>query len=96
MPTPIPTHTQTVMGLLNSFFWLCYGIALMDMIIFFPNATGFLLGIIQLVLCTLFPNKHFPQSQEDSVILHEQGVVLGTSLEAQDLVHPLSQETSIV
>lgn len=51
-------HRRTmVMGLLNSFFWLCYGIALMDMIIFFPNACGFLLGMVQLILCALFPKK---------------------------------------
>lgn len=51
-------HRRTmVMGLFNSFFWLCYGIALMDMIIFFPNITGFMLGIIQVALCTFFPRS---------------------------------------
>jgi hypothetical protein len=46
-----------VMSLLNSFFWLAYGMAIKDMVIFFPNASGFLLGFIQLILCVVFSDK---------------------------------------
>jgi len=51
-------HRRTmVMSLLNSFFWLAYGMAIKDMVIFFPNASGFLLGFIQLILCVVFSDK---------------------------------------
>ena len=39
------------MGLLNSFFWSVYGLAILDMIQFIPNFSGFVLSIIQLILC---------------------------------------------
>jgi solute carrier family 50 protein (sugar transporter) len=45
------------MGLLNSFFWLVYGISLWDMVIFIPNFCGFLLSVVQLILCFIFSNN---------------------------------------
>ena len=51
-------HRRTmIMSMLNSFFWLAYGIALMDVIIFLPNACGFILGVVQLLLCVIFTDK---------------------------------------
>jgi solute carrier family 50 (sugar transporter) len=48
-------HRRTMsMGLLNSFFWMCYGIALTDIVIFFPNFCGFVLSLVQFVLCLLY------------------------------------------
>ncbi len=48
---------KKAMGLLNSFFWLMYGLALMDMVIFLPNFCGFILSIVQVVLCIVFSKK---------------------------------------
>ena len=45
------------MGLLNSFFWLVYGLALLDMVIFIPNFCGFVLSIAQVGLCLIFSKK---------------------------------------
>ena len=45
------------MSLFNSFFWLAYGLAIMDMVIFVPNACGFLLGAIQSILCGVFSSQ---------------------------------------
>jgi solute carrier family 50 protein (sugar transporter) len=48
-------HRRTMfMGLLNSFFWMCYGIALRDIVIFFPNFSGFVLSVVQFALCVWF------------------------------------------
>ena len=45
------------MGFLNSFFWLVYGLALMDIVIFAPNFAGFILSIVQIVLCFVFSSE---------------------------------------
>ncbi len=45
------------MSLLNSFFWLSYGIAIRDEVICIPNASGFFLGVIQFVLCVVFSKE---------------------------------------
>jgi solute carrier family 50 protein (sugar transporter) len=59
-------HRRTmIMSLFNSFFWLAYGIALMDIIILLPNACGFALGIVQLLLCTIFSDKVEDDSHDD-------------------------------
>jgi solute carrier family 50 protein (sugar transporter) len=51
-------HRRTmIMSLFNSFFWLVYGVALMDIVIFLPNACGFAMGVVQLVLCVVFSSK---------------------------------------
>ena len=52
------------MAVLNSFFWLVYGLALLDMVIFLPNFCGFLLSVVQMLLCLVFPRvKHGDQVQ---------------------------------
>jgi len=89
-------HRRTmVMGLLNSFFWLCYGIALMDMIIFFPNVTGFILGIIQLTLCTFLPSiptREADDAVQEHLVANNDSIV--TSKE--DISIPLDVDSSIL
>ena len=49
-------HRKTLfMVIFNTFFWLIYGLAIMDLFIFIPNLGGFILGIIQVVLCLKYP-----------------------------------------
>ena len=48
-----------VTGLLNAFFWSSYGLSIMDMVIFVPNACGFLLAALQLLLCICYPRGDF-------------------------------------
>lgn len=53
-------HRRTVFtGLFNAFFWSSYGLAILDMVIFVPNACGFLLAAFQLLLCLCYPRGGF-------------------------------------
>lgn len=45
------------MMVLVSFLWLCYGIAVDDINIKVPNASGVILGLIQLSLFCIYPSK---------------------------------------
>ena len=56
----IPTMTAS---LLNGTLWFCYGIAVSDYFISVPNGFGSLLGIVQLVLCVIYP-RHRHQGKE--------------------------------
>ena len=51
IPTMI-THT------LNGCFWAAYGIAVFDLYIAIPNGLGATLGIIQMILCYIFPRTN--------------------------------------
>jgi solute carrier family 50 (sugar transporter) len=54
-------HIPTMMGgFLNGTFWAAYGVAVLDAFIAVPNALGALLGVIQIVLCVIFPRKANP------------------------------------
>lgn len=76
-------HRRTmIMSLFNSFFWLGYGVALMDAVIFIPNACGFALGIIQFLLCMIFSRDNIgvdeiPQSENDFAA---QGAVVNSDI----------------
>lgn len=60
------------MGVLNSFFWMVYGLALKDMVIFLPNFCGFLLSMFQILLCLVFPrSKYDEQVQMSEQLVHE-------------------------
>eukprot|EP00339_Tiarina_fusa_P006294 CAMPEP_0117068956 /NCGR_PEP_ID=MMETSP0472-20121206/48332_1 /TAXON_ID=693140 ORGANISM="Tiarina fusus, Strain LIS" /NCGR_SAMPLE_ID=MMETSP0472 /ASSEMBLY_ACC=CAM_ASM_000603 /LENGTH=270 /DNA_ID=CAMNT_0004791235 /DNA_START=50 /DNA_END=863 /DNA_ORIENTATION=- len=49
-------HVPTmIMNLLNTSFWILYGVAEVDPVIYFPNIVGFGLGIIQLLLRLMYP-----------------------------------------
>lgn len=51
-----PIHFSTmVLNLTNTSFWLAYGFAIKDHFILIPNGVGLLLGIIQGLLCLIFP-----------------------------------------
>lgn len=56
----IPTMTAS---LLNGTLWFCYGIAVSDYFISVPNGFGSLLGIVQLILCVIYP-RHRHQGKE--------------------------------
>lgn len=44
-----------VMTVINTMFWLAYGFARKDPVIFVPNAMGLLLGVCQGTLCLIYP-----------------------------------------
>lgn len=50
VPTMILTNSNTI-------FWLVYGVARMDPIIFLPNGLGLILGVVMMVLCILYPKN---------------------------------------
>lgn len=50
---------------LNGTFWAAYGIALYDPVIIVPNSIGAGLGVVQIILCVLFPrNKQESETGE--------------------------------
>jgi solute carrier family 50 protein (sugar transporter) len=51
-------HVPTMLtNTANGSFWAAYGIAVLDPFIAVPNALGALLGLIQIILCLLFPRN---------------------------------------
>jgi solute carrier family 50 protein (sugar transporter) len=50
----IPTM---IINTLNGSFWTAYGLAVMDPFIYAPNGLGALLGVVQMILCALFPRS---------------------------------------
>lgn len=51
-------HTPTVTrNVTNAIFWMSYGLARKDIIIYGPNGVGLVLGLVQCVLCCLFPKR---------------------------------------
>jgi solute carrier family 50 protein (sugar transporter) len=59
-------HVPTMM--MNWFctsFWLLYGIAQLDPVIYAPNAIGLLLGITQGILCLMYPRREAPNVDVD-------------------------------
>jgi solute carrier family 50 protein (sugar transporter) len=67
-------HVPTmVMNWTNTTFWILYGFARHDFVIIVPNALGLLLGLIQGVLCVMFPRRETglePLRQEETDSLH--------------------------
>jgi len=41
----------------NGFFWAVFGFAVMDYFIFIPNGIGTILGVVQILLCSIFPRN---------------------------------------
>lgn len=51
-------HVQSVlMNIVNTSFWVIYGVAKMDFIIIVPNALGLLLGLAQGAVCLMYPRR---------------------------------------
>lgn len=59
-------HVGTMlMNIINTSFWVTYGVAQGDWIVIIPNALGFLLGSAQGALCLLYPRTS-DENEEDS------------------------------
>lgn len=51
-------HTMTVLlNCVNAAFWAAYGIAVHDMVVYGPNGIGLLLGLLQALLCCMYPKS---------------------------------------
>jgi solute carrier family 50 (sugar transporter) len=51
-------HVPTMItNTLNGAFWCAYGVAVKDLFIAVPNALGAILGVLQIVLCIIFPRQ---------------------------------------
>lgn len=62
-------HRPTMaMSFSNAFFWVIYGLASNDPIVYGPNAVGCVLTIAQMILCCLFPTGT-AQAQEQEPLL---------------------------
>jgi solute carrier family 50 protein (sugar transporter) len=58
----IPTM---VLNWSNTSFWLAYGVAREDPIILMPNAIGLLLGLMQGLLCMLYPRSGLQEGSDE-------------------------------
>lgn len=60
-----PTVTRNV---INAIFWMSYGLARQDIVIYGPNGVGLLLGLAQVTLCCIYPKRslHHQQLSESS------------------------------
>lgn len=51
-------HIPTIVTLTaNGVFWFAFGLAVIDLYIIVPNGLGAILGVIQMILCVIFPRK---------------------------------------
>ena len=51
-------HTPTVTrNVVNAVFWMSYGLARADPVIYGPNGVGLLLGLAQVALCCVYPKR---------------------------------------
>jgi hypothetical protein len=57
---------------LNGTFWAIYGLAIMDPFIYVTNGLGAGLGVVQIILCLLFPRKKVDEAFESSKMLVEE------------------------
>eukprot|EP00977_Amphora_coffeiformis_P009089 scaffold2069_cov187-Amphora_coffeaeformis.AAC.6 len=59
----VSIHRPTMfMNTANASFWVVYGTAIQDRIILFPNVVGALLGLLQIIICVLYP--HMPLEED--------------------------------
>ena len=63
-------HKPTMItSLLNGSLWLTYGVAVEDCFIAVPNGFGALLGVLQLLLCLVYPKRRRPAKYgEDGIV----------------------------
>jgi len=59
IPTMVLTNSNTI-------FWLVYGVARLDPVIFVPNGLGLLLGIAMMVLCIVYPRSNVLNDENSS------------------------------
>eukprot|EP00978_Attheya_sp_CCMP212_P033965 scaffold139999_cov55-Attheya_sp.AAC.2 len=60
----------------NGTFWMIYGIAVRDYFIAVPNGIGAALGILQMILCLLFPHK---KTTTATIPIHSSSQRIATS-----------------
>ncbi|KAG3115786.1 hypothetical protein PI124_g17450 [Phytophthora idaei] len=63
--------TMGVVNVINSFCWVVYAILVDDVFILVPNASGALLGSIQLILTLIYPRKAPSEGQILSVTIND-------------------------
>lgn len=77
-----PIHRKTLLlNTLNASFWCIYGISIHDYFILLPNLAGLSLGLIQVLLCVIFPQEIFLVQEEQSVQLN----VLAASTDSREV-----------
>ena len=60
-------HTSTVTrNVINAIFWMSYGLAREDLVIYGPNGVGLLLGLSQVALCCIYPKRSINPMLESS------------------------------
>jgi hypothetical protein len=72
-----------VMNWINTTFWMAYGLARMDPIIYVPNGVGLVLGIAQGLLVCAYPRQRSDDISTDEANV---GLVDEDTREEQNLV----------
>jgi solute carrier family 50 (sugar transporter) len=73
-------HVPTMIcSLLNGSLWFVYGMAVLDYFIAVPNGLGAALGVVQMVLCMIFPRQHHynPVGENSGIIRTASSSTLG-------------------
>ncbi|ETO82805.1 hypothetical protein F444_03096 [Phytophthora nicotianae P1976] len=87
--------TMGVVNVINSFCWVVYAILVDDVFILVPNASGALLGSIQLILTCIYPRKALPDGQIISGTIndpHAGSTVCGELAALSIVVHSPHQD----
>jgi solute carrier family 50 protein (sugar transporter) len=70
-------HVPSVlMNIVNTSFWIAYGIAKKDLIIIIPNGLGFLLSAAQGMVCLVYPRTTGENDEEDVEACHDKSSLL--------------------
>ena len=87
-------HAPTmVMNWINTSFWIAYGYAQHDLVILAPNAIGLCLGLVQGVLCLLYPRKTM---NETSIVIDTEPLLQDDDEEGRPTETSRSAEISFV
>jgi uncharacterized protein with PQ loop repeat len=81
-------HVPTmIMNLLNTCFWILYGLAKEDPVIYFPNIIGFGLGVIQMLLCLIYPARIDPDLDMNPLLQDVEG-----NVDETDIAPPMTDD----
>jgi solute carrier family 50 (sugar transporter) len=78
-------HVPTmVLSCANAGFWMMYGIARLDIVVYGPNGIGLLLGLVQALLCCVYPKSTSASLNVDTTRLLDETDLVENGSAAED------------